>query len=316
MGEKIAIVGAGLVGGAWAITFARAGHRVALWDAKDGAADDALKAIAPLLGDLAVNRLLKGQTPSDVLERIELAPSLEAALADAIYVQENATEKVEVKAQVFAELDRLAPPQVVLASSSTAIKPSLFTERVPGRSRCLVAHPINPPYIIPAVEVVPAPWTDAAVVERTRALMQSIGQTPLVMQREVDGFIMNRLQAAVLQEAFRMVANGVASVEDVDAGIKMGIGLRWAFIGPFETINLNAPGGVADYASRYGEGMYQIAQTLTPPMRWDGALLERVAQELDKRVPPHKRRERQIWRDKRLIALMAHLAQAEADLGA
>ena len=146
--------------------------------------------------------------------------------------------------------------------------------------------------------------------------MQSIGQTPLVMQREVDGFIMNRLQAAVLQEAFRMVANGVASVEDVDAGIKMGIGLRWAFIGPFETINLNAPGGVADYASRYGEGMYQIAETLTPPMRWDGALLERVAQELDKRVPPHKRRERQIWRDKRLIALMAHLAQAEADLGA
>jgi 3-hydroxyacyl-CoA dehydrogenase len=170
--------------------------------------------------------------------------------------------------------------------------------------------------VIPAVEIVPAPWTDLAVVERTRALMQSIGQAPLVMHREVDGFIMNRLQAAVLQEAFRMVANGVASVEDVDAGIKLGIGLRWAFIGPFETINLNAPGGVADYVSRYGEGMYQIAQTLTPPMRWDGALLDHVVRELDKRVAPGKRRQRQVWRDKRLMALMAHLARADEDLGA
>jgi len=316
MREKIAIVGAGLVGGAWAITFARAGHRVALWDAKDGASEEALKAIAPLLDDLAANRLLKGQAPAAVLERISVAPSLEAALADAIHVQENAPESVEVKAQVFAELDRLVPPNVALASSSTAIKPSLFTEHVPGRSRCLVAHPINPPYVIPAVEIVPAPWTDLAVVERTRALMRSIGQAPLVMRREVDGFIMNRLQAAVLQEAFGMVANGVASVEDIDTGVKMGIGLRWAFIGPFETINLNAPGGVADYASRYGEGMYQIAQTLTPPMRWERALLDKVARELDERVPPEKRRARQVWRDKRLIALLAHLAQADEDLGA
>jgi 3-hydroxyacyl-CoA dehydrogenase len=315
MREKIAIVGAGLVGGAWAITFARAGHRVALWDAKEGAIEAALDAISPLLADLAANNLLKGQTPVAVMARIERAPSLEAALADAIYVQENATEKVEVKAQVFAELDRLAPREVVLASSSTAIRPSLFTEQVAGRARCLVAHPINPPYVIPAVEIVPAPWTDAATVETTRALMASIGQTPLVMKREAEGFIMNRLQAAVLQEAFRMVASGIASVEDVDAGIKKGIGLRWAFIGPFETINLNAPGGVVDYAGRYGEGMYQIALTETPPMRWDAALLEQVAQALDKSTPPEDRRERQMWRDRRLIALMAHLAKADEELG-
>jgi L-gulonate 3-dehydrogenase len=314
--RKIAIIGTGLVGGAWAITFARAGHRVALWDANDGAIEGALKSVAPLLDDLEAKGLLKGQSAAAVFRRIEASPTLEEALADAVYVQENATERVEVKREVFLKLDSIAGPDVILASSSTAIRPSLFTEDVPGRSRCLVAHPINPPYVIPAVEIVPAPWTDPTVVERTRALMQSIGQTPLVMQREAEGFIMNRLQAAILQEAFRMVAQGIASVEDIDAGIKKGIGLRWAFIGPFETINLNAPGGVADYAARYGEAMYQIALTQTPPMRWDGELLKKVASELDKQTPPEKRQERQVWRDKRLIALMAHMAKAEEEIGA
>ena len=113
-----------------------------------------------------------------------------------------------------------------------------------------------------------------------------------------------------------MVSQGIASVEDIDAGIRQGIGLRWAFIGPFDTINLNAPGGVVDYASRYSEAMFQIAQTQTPPMRWDADLLRRVAAELDRRVPPDKRRERRQWRDRRLIALMAHMAEAERELGA
>lgn len=316
MKDKIAIIGTGLVGGAWAITFARAGHEVALWDAKEGAIDGALKAIRPLLDDLAANGLLNNETPEAVLQRIQPAASLKAAISGATYVQENATEKVDVKREVFLELDRLAAPDTILASSSTAIRPSLFTEDVPGRSRCLVAHPINPPYVIPAVEIVPAPWTAPETVERTRALMQSIGQTPLVMKREAEGFIMNRLQAAVLQEAFRMVAQGIASVEDIDAGIKKGIGLRWAFIGPFETINLNAPGGVADYAGRYGQAMYEIGLTQTAPIRWEGELLETVAAELDRQTPPEKRQERQIWRDRRLIALMAHMAEAEKEIGA
>ncbi len=316
MSRSIGIVGAGLVGRAWAITFARAGCSVALWDPVPGTVPQALLTVETLLSDLAANGMLGKETTGSVRGRMRGATTLEDAISDAEHVQENAPENVDTKRELFAQLDAAAPAGAVIASSSTAILPSRFTADLPGRARCLLAHPINPPYLIPAVEVVPAPWTDASAVERTRDLMQAIGQVPLVMGREVEGFIMNRLQAAVLQEAFRMVAEGIASVADIDAGISKGIGLRWAFMGPFETINLNAPGGVADYAARYGEAMYQIAETQTTPLRWEGALLEGVAKELDRHTPPASRAERQLWRDRRLMALMRHLGEADETIGA
>jgi 3-hydroxyacyl-CoA dehydrogenase len=313
--DKIAVIGAGLVGRAWAITFARARRQVVLWDPDPAAAESAVANIPPLLANLETEGLLKGASAAAVGERISAAATLADALAGAVHVQENAPENVEVKRKLFAELDAAAPAQVVLASSSTAIMPSLFTEHVAGRARCLVAHPINPPYLVPAVEIVPAPWTDPAIVARTRDLMIAVGQAPIVMKREVEGFLMNRLQAAVLQEAFRMVAEGLASVEDIDVGIRKGIGLRWAFIGPFETINLNAPGGVADYAGRYGDAMYRIAESQTKPVRWADDLLKGVAKDLDERTPPTERAKRQMWRDRRLMALMRHLAEADEEFG-
>src|SRR4029078_12599552 len=140
----------------------------------------------------------------------------------------------------------------------------------------------------------------ADVVERTRALMVELGQAPIVMKREIDGFIMNRLQGARLHEASRLVSEGYATTDDIDTGLCQGIGLRWAFMGPFETIDLNAPGGVVDYAARYGGGMCRISETQTAPPRWnEGELLTRVAEQLDKRTPPEKRAERQAWRDRR-----------------
>jgi L-gulonate 3-dehydrogenase len=315
MSENIAIVGSGLVGRAWAITFARAGRQVKLWDPDPAAAEATIGTIPQLLANLETEGLLKGASAGDVGRRIVPAASLAEALAEAIHVQECASEDVEVKRKLFAELDAAAPPDAVLASSSTAIMPSRFTADVAGRARCIVAHPINPPYLVPAVEIVPAPWTDPTTVTRTRDLMVSIGQAPIVMQREIEGFLMNRLQAAVLQEAFRMVADGLASVEDVDVGIRKGLGLRWAFIGPFETINLNAPGGVADYAGRYGDAMHRIAETQTQPVHWAGDLLNGVAKELDQRTPPQDRAKRQMWRDRRLMALMRHLAEADEQFG-
>jgi 3-hydroxyacyl-CoA dehydrogenase len=315
MSEKIAVVGAGLVGRAWAITFARAGRQVGLWDPDPAAAAAAIATIPQLLANLETEGLLKGVSAAEVGQRIASPASLAEALAGAVHVQECAPEDVEVKRKLFAELDAAALADVVLASSSTAIMPSRFTGDIAGRARCVVAHPINPPYLVPAVEIVPAPWTDPAIVARTRDLMVAVGQAPIVMQREIEGFLMNRLQAAVLQEAFRMVAEGLASVEDVDVGIRKGIGLRWALIGPFETINLNAPGGVADYAGRYGDAMHRIAETQTKPLPWAGDLLKGVAEQLDQRTPPQDRAKRQMWRDRRLMALMRHLAEADEQFG-
>jgi 3-hydroxyacyl-CoA dehydrogenase len=312
---KVTVVGTGFVGRAWAMSFARAGYEVALWDRDKEAPSKALAYIERLLPNLEANDLLNGATASEVATRIRVATRLESALDGAVHVQENTPEDVEVKRAVFAELDAAASTDAVLASSTSAILPSAFTENLKGRARCLVIHPINPPYLIPAAEVVPAPWTDPAVVERAAAFLRSAGHAPIVMKRELDGFVMNRLQGALLEEAFRLVEQGYAGVEDVDVGIREGLALRWSFMGPFETIDLNAPAGVRDYANRY-QGIYSgIFASTQWRADWSGPVMEKVESERRGRLAADKLAERQAWRDRRLIALAAHKRWADKNIG-
>ncbi len=313
--SETAIIGSGFIGRAWAISFARAGANVRLWDQADGAAAKAIDYIAGVLGDLAANDLLNGQSTSDVLSRIRACETLEEALAEAVHVQENTPEDLATKIKVFERLDAVARPGAVLASSTSALLPSKFTEGLKGRGRCIVVHPINPPYLIPAAEVVPAPWTAPETVEKTRAFLVSAGHAPLVMKKELDGFIMNRMQGALLEEAFRLVADGYASVEDVDIGIRDGLALRWSFMGPFETIDLNAPGGVRDYAERY----QRIYENLFPQMQrrvdWTGKVMDEIERDRRQHVPAARLQDRQVWRDKRLMALAAHKKKAAKEIG-
>ena len=265
--------------------------------------------------ELEANDLLNGAAASEVATRIRVATTLETALEGTLHVQENTPENVDVKRAVFARLDAAAPADAVLASSTSAILPSAFTENLKGRARCLVVHPINPPYLIPAAEVVPAPWTDLGVVERTATFLRSAGHAPIVMKRELDGFVMNRLQGALLEEAFRLVEQGYAGVEDVDVGIREGLALRWSFMGPFETIELNAPGGVRDYADRY-QGIYSgIFPSTQWRVDWSGPVMDKVESERRERLAADKLGERQAWRDRRLIALAAHKRWADKTIG-
>lgn len=310
-----AIIGSGFIGRAWAISFARAGSQVRLWDEADGASEKALGYISGILDDLSHHDLLNGETPATVLARIAPATTLDEAVADALHVQENTPEILATKIEVFRKLDATARPDAVLASSTSALLPSRFTESLKGRQRCLVVHPINPPYLIPAAEVVPAPWTSAEAIERTRAFLIAAGHAPLVMKKELDGFIMNRMQGALLEEAFRLVADGYASVEDVDIGIRDGLALRWSFMGPFETIDLNAPGGVRDYAERY-QGIYiNLFPQMQRRVDWTGEVMDRIEPERRKHIQADKLPERQMWRDKRLMALAAHKKKAAKDVG-
>jgi 3-hydroxyacyl-CoA dehydrogenase len=312
---KVAVIGTGFVGRAWAISFARARCEVALWDQDKDAPGKALAYIEKLLPELEANDLLNGSSASDVATRIRPATTLESALEGAVHVQENTPENVEVKRAVFARLDTAAPTDAVLASSTSAILPSAFTENLKGRARCLVVHPINPPYLIPAAEIVPAPWTDPSVVERAAKFLRSAGHAPIVMKRELDGFVMNRLQGALLEEAFRLVEQGYAGVEDVDIGIREGLALRWSFMGPFETIELNAPGGVRDYADRY-QGIYSgIFPSTQWRVDWSGPVMDKVEAERRERLTSDKLGERQAWRDRRLIALAAHKRWADKTIG-
>ncbi|GLQ81547.1 3-hydroxyacyl-CoA dehydrogenase [Mesorhizobium huakuii] len=312
---NVAIVGSGFIGRAWAISFARAGHDVRMWDQLPAATGGARDYIEGVLGDLAANDLLRGQSVDTVLGRITIVGELAEALADAAHVQENTPENLGVKREVFSLVDRLAGPQTVIASSTSALLPSKFTDHLQGRHRCLVVHPINPPYLIPAAEVVPAPWTSAETLEKTRAFLIDAGHAPLVMKRELDGFIMNRLQGALLEEAFRLVADGYASVEDVDIGIRDGLALRWSFMGPFETIDLNAPGGVRDYVDRY-QGIYSnIFPQMLRRVDWAGEVMATVEAERSRRLPRENLGDRQVWRDRRLMALAAHKKKSDQEFG-
>jgi L-gulonate 3-dehydrogenase len=305
---RVAIVGSGLIGGSWAIVFASGGWEVALYDAAPGAADKALGRVRDGLQQLASHRLVAD--PDAAMARVRAAGDLEDALSGASLVQENVAETLEAKRAIFAELDRAADPEAILASSSSFIVASKFAEDLAGRRRCLVAHPVNPPHLVPVVELVGAPFTTQDTIQRAKQVYEGVGQVPIVVKREIEGFILNRLQAVLLSEAFRLVEDGYVSPQDLDKTLKDGLGLRWSFMGPFDTIELNAPGGIPDYCHRYGNTLARVsgadAQIYHTPY------VDLVLNEWGEPPPPEKIAERMAWRDRRLAALKAHKrAQAQ-----
>lgn len=308
--EKVAIIGTGLIGRAWAMVFARAGHTVKLYDSTPGATDKAIGLIREGLEELQQFGLIK-ESPETVMKRVSGAATLAEAVRGADYVQENTSERLDVKREVYRQLDEAAPAHCILASSTSTIQTSRFSEGLKGRHRCIVAHPVNPPHIVPIVEISPAPWTSADVVAKTRALHEKVGQVAITVKKEVEGFILNRLQAALLLESWRLVKEDYVSVEDLDKCIKDGLGLRWSFMGPFETIDLNAPGGVPDYAKRYGPVLHGMMSNVKNDP-WDDALVAKVDGERRRIMPQDKHAEREAWRDRRLMALIAHKRSIEA----
>jgi L-gulonate 3-dehydrogenase len=308
---RTTLIGAGLIGRSWLISFARSGNPVTLWARRKEAAEDAFAYASSMLPELHALDLLHGQTPDEIMALFRFEPDIATALSTADYVQENTSEDLTTKRALFATLDTLAPKHTILASSTSAILPSQFTADLPGRARCLVVHPINPPFLIPACEVVPAPWTSPEIVQQTAQFLRSIGHAPIVMHKEVEGFVMNRLQGALMHEAFRLVAAGYASVEDVDIGLRDGLGLRWSFMGQFENIDLNAPLGVRDYVERY-EGLYiDLFEHMKERVSWSGPLLDTVENERRAIMSVEDVTKRQMWRNKRLMALAAHKRHME-----
>ena len=304
MNRHVAIVGAGFIGRAWAIVFARAGFSVAVYDAVDTALAQCQRLLLENISDLAEHGLIS-EAPATVLARIRTETTLPAALQGACLVQECAYETLEIKRAVFAELDRHAAPDTILASSTSWLKASEFSEGLAGRARVLVAHPVNPPYLIPLVELAPAPWTDAAVLASAKTIYQEAGQVPVVLHKEITGFLLNRIQAAVLNEALNLYADGFASMEDMDLVLKNGLGMRWSFMGPFETIDLNAPQGLMDYAERYGSTFREVAadQATNP---WNRDTMAQLHTQRREVLPAGDMQARARWRDRRLMALIAH----------
>lgn len=300
---KVALVGTGLIGRGWATAFARAGWRAELWDRDPAAGEAARDAVYQMLDDLEAAGLLKDSTAAK--SRITVADTLANALDGASYVQESVPEDRDIKNAVIGEIDRIARPEALICSSTSTMPGSVFLADIPGRKRCIVAHPANPPHLMPVVEIVPSPWHARETVDRVRAVLASIGQVPVIIHKEIEGFVMNRLQTSVVNEAVALVAGGVIDPADLDAVMKHSLGMRWALMGPFETMDLNAPGGFLDYATRYGSHYQTMGRDLSVAALWPDQALRAIEDTRRHATPKSKLPQRTRWRDKALMRLLA-----------
>ena len=308
--KNVAVAGGGSIGVAFALQFARAGKSVRIFEPSPERGALIPGEIRARLEMLGAAGLLEGEA-AVVAARIEVTPELQSAAADCDLVLECVPEVVDIKRELFAQLERHVGPDVPLCSASSALPASSFCSELATRQRCLVTHPGNPPYLIPIVELVPAPFTDAAVVQRCSAYFQQVGMSPVVVQREVEGFVFNRLQGALLREAYCLVRDGVASVEDIDKVVRDGLGLRWSVIGPFETVDLNTRGGIAAHAKKLGPAYERMGRERGQNDPWTDDLVAKVAAQRRALLPLDQWEARVGWRDQQLMQL-AKMRQARA----
>lgn len=300
--QVVAVVGAGSIGVSWTIVFARAGHPVVLHDPDGERLLAATGEVRSRIERLSSAGLLS-EPPVALSRRVVMEADLAAALGEATHVQECAPEDVELKRELFARLDQLSNPGAVHASSSSALTASQFASGLPGRARCLVVHPANPPHLLPIVELVPAPFTGAEVVDRTAALLAAAGMSPVRVHNEPEGFIYNRLQGAVLREAYCLVRDGVASVDDIDTVMRDGLGRRWSVVGPFETADLNTRGGIAVHAGRMGPAYARMGAERGQDDPWTQELVAQVVAARRATLALEDWEERVAWRDRMLMRL-------------
>ena len=301
----IAVIGVGSIGVAWAVCYAGAGHQVRLYDPDPQRLSAARDEICARLEALHAAGLCQ-LTPAAAMSAITATPDLAAAVEGADLVQECAPENLELKRTLFAEIAQLAGPNAVLASSTSFLPASDFASAVAGRERCLVLHPGNPPFLLRIVEVVPAPFTGEQTIAASLALLQSAGLTPIRLNREIGGFVFNRLQGALLREAYCLVRDGVAAPEAIDAIVRDGLALRWSVVGPFESADLNTRGGIAAHAERMGPHYSAMALERGGDDPWASA--EAVAAVTAARragLPLADWAERVAWRDRQIAALLA-----------
>jgi L-gulonate 3-dehydrogenase len=305
--ERAAIIGLGPIGTSWTVAFTRAGIPVTAFDLDTNRRNALIHECKQSFEGL-------GMSPEETdraLSIVRAAPSLERAVAGADYVQEAASENLEVKRSLFTTLDATCPPATLIVSSTSAMPLSTFAASCTGRERMLIAHPATPPHLLPVVELVPAEFTPRSTVDRTAEVMRAIGQSPIIVRREIRAFVMNRVLAAMFIEMGRLVSDGVVSARDADAAIRDGFALRWAFLGPFEGADLNNPGGIEEYLTKYGSLFEDHAREAgaTRPV-FSPEVIATIAADLRSAVPLEKIPERRLWRDRCIVALRKLREQA------
>ena len=308
--QHVAIVGTGVIGASWATAFLARGLDVTASDPAPGAEDALRRAVEAQWPAMEQIGLSTGASK----DRLRFAASPEQAVANAGFVQENGPERVDIKRDLFRRLDEAAPADALLATSTSTIMISEFQDAcVKNPERVVLGHPFNPPHLIPLVEVGGGRQTSAEAIERALAFYRAMGKHPIHLRRETKGHVANRLQAALWQEAFHLVAAGVASVADVDAAIAHGPGLRWSLLGPF--LNLHLSGGEGGIGALFDkplwkatEGMWRDLGSLSVDADLGKQVMSGVTEEIAARDPAELVRQR----DEVLVKLLKLKAASES----
>lgn len=299
----VAVIGGGSIGVAFALVFARAGHPVSITD-PDTQRREAIPYELYDKLELLSTSGLTAEEPDVIADRVSVTLTVREGLCDAALVQECVPERLDVKRRVFGELAGLTGPKCILASSSSAIPASQIAAELDCDDRLIVAHPGNPPFLLPVIELVPTQNTRSDVLEMARALYAGAGMSPVTVEREVEGFLFNRIQGAVLREAYALVRDGVATVEDIDTVMRDGLGRRWSFMGPFETIDLNTRGGISAHAEKMGPAYERMGAERGQHDPWTPDLVAEVNQQRRSILALEEWEDRVAWRDQRLIDLI------------
>jgi L-gulonate 3-dehydrogenase len=307
--HTVAVVGTGVIGRSWIRVFARAGCDTRMFDPDVARRDEALAwAEASVREDERLGFCDAGAAAVE-RGRIRACATIDEALEGATWVQENGPEPIESKRSIYADLDEHAEAAAILASSTSAQDMSRIAEGLTGAHRCIVAHPVNPPHVIPAVEVVPGRETSADTLAAALAFLRSVGQAPVQMNRYLPGFLLNRLQAALVREAISLIGSGAASADAIDSVVRDGLGLRWALMGPFGTGHTNADGGVGEYLRRYGEAYRSLWADLDADPILSASIIDRVHRETEAIYGEDRARTLAAWRDR----MVRKIRDAKAD---
>jgi len=306
MFETTALVGTGVIGRSWSRVFVRGGCRVRLYDPDP---EQARRALRWFHEDVALDVREGFVTKDDEAawrDRVTVHTDLHEALSGAGYVQESGPERIDLKRAIYEKMDQAAEKDAILASSTSALDVNEFAGAVPGAWRCITAHPVNPPHIVPLVEVQSSAKTKPEVQEKTIAFLAHCGQKPVVLKHYINGFLLNRIQAAVVREAFHLAESGVADAEAIDSVIKDGLALRWAFIGNFGANHLNAPNGIGQYFGRYADAYRSMIGDLNnAPPAFEKEMMSRIAREIGMGENEEDVKRLSQWRDRMIVRLKA-----------
>ena len=302
--NKIGICGAGLIGASWAIGFANAGFKSFVHDSNHESLKNFEKISEQLLQDIKV--LDPKVEPEKIKSNIILGCNIEEICKDSILIQESIIEDLEAKKQIFKELDKLSSKQTILASSSSYLLISKISELAEHRNRCINAHPALPPHVVPFVEVVGSDHTSKEIVQSAINIYKRANYAAIVVNKETEGFVLNRLQGALLNEAVRLHEGGYASMEDIDIALKHALGIRWAFMGPFEIMDLNAPEGIKDSFTRYKSGIQNLAKEQNSVPDYSEEYLNKLEFEQRNRLS-YSERSIRIEKRNKMIALIRKL---------